>query len=217
MNLELSIFIYYIILTGSALFGVLNFRYLEAPYKLLVGLIVITCLKELVFKFVYLESLDGNYLSHLLLMITLIVNPYIYLPQWERNRKLKNYMVLITMIFIIFFVLSIFYIQGLEMMPTNGLVVLCLQMVIFSLLSFKIIINSPAVSSIYKNPLFWLSISNLFLYTILYLNFSFFHFYKGVGVMGRWIPLLSALSNYFLYIGYGIAIYVHKKSFNVQR
>jgi hypothetical protein len=218
MNLELSIFIYYVILTSSALFGVFNFKYLEIPYKVLVVLIVITCIKELVFKYVYMESFEGNYLSHLLLMITLIMNPFIYLPQWGGgNKKIKDYMIFISVFFIILFVLSFIYVQGLEMMPANGLVALCLQMVIFSLLSFKIIINSPAVNSIYKNPLFWLSIANLFLYTILYLNFAFFHFYKGVGAMGSWLPLLSAFSNYLLYIGYGIAIYVHKKTFNVQR
>jgi|GEM_PF-1924426 len=216
MSMGLGFFIYRIIITLSALYGLYSYKRLNKAYKALVFLIVLSCIKELVDKYVYNTFSGGNYLSHFLLTSALVLNLRIYLPQWAENTKLKRGAVLITMSFFILSILNMMYVQNIMVNPTNGLVLLCLQMVGFSLVSFKVIINSPADVAIYKKPLFWLSVSNLFFYTVIYLVFSFFHFFKGVGDVGNWIPVVATLSNYLLYIGYGIAIYVHKNKLNVQ-
>jgi len=215
MTMGLGFFIYRIIITLSAFYGVYSYKRLDKSYKALVVLLVLSCVKELVDKYVYNTFPDGNYLNHLLLTSALILNLLIYLPQWGENRKLKRGAVVITLIVFILSILNTIYIQNLQVNPTNGLVLLCLQMVGFSLFSFKIIINSPANVAIYSKPLFWLSVSNLFFYTVVYLVFAFYHFFKDVGDIGDWIPILAVLSNYILYTGYGITIYVHKNKLNV--
>lgn len=214
--LKLSFLIYFFILTSSALYGVYSFTKLKYPYRVLVVLIVLSCIKELVDKMVYTNSSDGNYLNHFLLILTLVLNLFIYLPQWGNDDRLKRNVLVITLSFFVFIVLNIIYFQGLLVNPTNNFVFLCIQMVGLSLLSFKVIINSPADESIYKKPLFWLSVSNLFFYNVVYLILTCFHFFKSSGVLGEWIPFVSVYANYFLYSGYIVAIYFHKINQNVQ-
>jgi hypothetical protein len=216
MQVKLSFIVYLFILIATTIYGLLSLKKLDISYKMLVVLIVVSCSKELLDKFVYHQSSEGSYLGHLLLLMTLILNMLIYLPQWEGNVRLKKFVKLISIGFFVLVILNTIYIQDFGLMPTNGLVLLCIQSVGFSLLSFKIIVNLPANEPIYNKPLFWLSISNLIFYTVMYLVLAFFHFYKFVGEIGNWLPFVALVSNYLLYIGYGVAIYVHKNKLNVH-
>lgn len=215
MGMRLFGIFYLIILTSVTIYALNNYKIFLKSFKVLTVLLVIITVKEFLSKYVYHYNYDGNYLNHCLLTLTLILNLYIYLPQWSGNKKLKIIVSVISILFACLAVLNSVFLQNLYLTPSNGLILLCLQMVLLSLLSFKIIINSPANESIYMKPLFWLSVSNLFFYTVVYLIFAFFHFYKEVGKIGSWLPLILSMANCLLYIGYGISIYVHKKRINV--
>jgi len=215
MEMRLFGIFYLIILISVTMYALNHYKNFLKPFKVLTVLLVIITVKEFLSKYVYNYNYDGNYLNHCLLTLTLIVNLYIYLPLWSGNKKLKTSVSVISILFACLAILNSVFLQNLYLTPSNGLILLCLQMVLLSLLSFKIIINSPANESIYMKPLFWLSVSNLFFYTVVYLIFAFFHFYKEVGKIGSWLPLVLHMANCLLYIGYGISIYVHKKRINV--
>lgn len=191
-------------------FGFFQFRNLSNAYKFLTVYILFVGLIELVG--IYLKGkIHTNFPSmNVFTFIGVVFNGLIYF-QVLRNKKFARQIVIrFTTFCILSLALNLIYFQNLYEFPSNGMVIIVFQVVVFVFLTYVKLLNQSRKGPIYMQSDFWLNSGNFLFYGITLFIFAFFK-YVNQDENSTWIYSLIKYANFVMYIFFFIAINIDRK------
>jgi len=203
-------FIYYLELFVLSIYGAINYKYYTNSFKYLVILIVISFLSEITEYLLFLNIISLVKTYHFSLVLNLILFYYIFKTDFKGTKFLKIARV-VTIVGVLFSVYSSIFIDEFNGFPSNGLVVLSVISIGFSLFTLKQIIDNPTKQPLFTLPKFWLSISVLFFFTLSYIQLTFYQIYFILGKTHKIIYISFKIIIILYYIGLFLALHYNKK------
>lgn len=204
--------IYLIILIVATFYGLMYFKKFNKPYRIIVILLLLTLILDLTGRIGMNLGMESTYfIYHFNIIILVSINLLFYLNIFENSSQLlKRIAILVTIIILIGTILNSVFYQQLNDFPSNGITLHAIQTIFLSLLAFQEMIKQPIEIPLLEQPLFWVNSGNLFFYTITFLIFAFFDYYKMIENWNYWFMLILTTSGIVLYSSYFRAIYLDK-------
>ncbi len=204
--------LYYSTLIFVSVYGLLNIKEFKKKYKLLTILVIITLISEISAKCCYYYFGASFPPYHLLIVITIMFQAYIYAELIAEKEKQKRLLVFLASSTCLLSVInSIFYQTPFTTFPTNGIILLSLFTITLTLITFTKMIGYPSTVPLKKQPMFWFNTGNFIFYNLTFFVFAFFyHFYPG-----KWASIVIWAANITMYIFYYLALKAEKnKNYN---
>jgi len=203
-------YFYYLGLFVLSIYSLFIFKKISTNFKYLTVLIIVSFIAEITEYFAFLNKTSTIKTYHLSLIINMILFYYIFKPFFKKTKFLKI-AGLVTIFGVLFSTYSSIFIDEFKGFPSNGLVVLSIISIGFSLFTLKQIIDNPTKKSLFTLPKFWLSISVLVFFTISYIQLTFYQFYYVLGMANRIIVILFRIIVILYYLGFFMAFYFNLK------
>ena len=150
-------------------FGLVFYKYLALKFKLLAALMCIALITEIVANHLSGQRINNLYLIHIYTVIEFVLLGIFYLYSLSDIIK-KQYMILIILMYIIFFIISTLFIQKLNEYNDLTRAVKAFILIIFSALYFYKKIRFE--ENLNRDPVFWVNIGVLFYFTSNFLLFA---------------------------------------------
>jgi len=167
---------YYCSLLLASLISIFLFKKVQAPFRWLAILVVLTLISELMAKYIHLISGNNSIVYHFFTPLEY----FFYANIFYRLFKKKNwntFLIASVLLLIILELLNTKYLQNLEVVNTNIAIVESIYLVFLSLMLFVSIRTSLASENILKEGVFWFNSIVLIYYTFNIL-ISGFHSFK---------------------------------------
>lgn len=203
--------LYLILLICVSLLGLLNFKKLSSPYKLLTVFVLITFLSESLTRYFAKEYRNSFPVYHVYypLHYFFITSFYIFFLRRFKAALSWSWVALVALaLFNIIFFQSPFQF-------TSNIVLVCSIIYIFcSLLLFKNMLNHTDETPLLKQGLFWYNTSTLIIYIFTFFCWSFYNILLKANSTDALTTIIYFLGMQY-YLVTGIAIYLdssrHKK------
>jgi hypothetical protein len=208
----LDVYIY--LIAFGVLIGFIRFIRLELLLKTLPFFLLLTLFAECVTPF-HLIRFYGNNLWFYNLFTTIEFLYYCFIfYNILHSEKLKIIVLLSAIVFLVFTVINIFWIQGFYRFHTISYRAGALMIVTFCYLYFRQLIQSSEQIILIKNPFFWISTGLLFFYLGFFFYFCAFDYiaYKKVKFSMELFSVISDVLNTLLYSCFVIALICPKKN-----
>ena len=170
--------VYDIIIVIALVIGLVRFKKLTSPFRILTYSIAVTILLE-VLSSVFIRRFGNNVLIyHFMSMTGYIFYSLTYFYLFKSNIIKKGILILgpLTMIF---FFINLLYLQqpANKQFPTNIYLITNALQVVFSLLMFKQMLQYLVSINIIKQSTFWFNTAILFFSTTMFLNMGLLNYY----------------------------------------
>jgi hypothetical protein len=169
--------IYILILAVVVIIGMVRYRKLTTPFKVLTISIIVTFILEVIAEFFSIEHKNNSSLSH----IESLTNYFFYSLTFFylfKNRPIKKLVLISIGTMGIFFIINAIFIQSFrEKFPTNIFFASNILYIIFSLLLFKQMLKNPLNINIVKQSIFWFNTGILFFSATMFLNLELIGYY----------------------------------------
>lgn len=211
---------YYLILFGCLFAGVAVWKKIPAPWKVLTGLIWV---------FIVLECLATDYgnrpannmpITHFSFVVEFVGLSLIYYQIWKHIRWFSNLVFAFMPAYIGFEIINLLYLEGPLVYPTYLAQLSTVCMVLYSTLSFYLMLQEKEIIPLARKAVFWFSVSNLIYFTGTLMFWSLYNYallwegYKAVFLHFRIVLTVTVYTHYILYI---IAILAARKNNHVKR
>lgn len=198
---------------ASALIGIVRYRYLNAAYKYLLALLITTLLLECAGRIFAITLYTSYPAYHILLPLQVLLYTQIYSMLIFHKPQLNLLFAVIAAICILLFLFNSLYVQSpLASMPSNGIALLSLVTVLYSLFLFYNMLQFPSENHLFRQPVFWFNSGNLIFYCITFFIFGFFNpVHKVSARLPEWQYTTIWVCNIILYSFYGIALLLDQK------
>ncbi len=162
---SLLLIIYLGVIFLTSLIGVIKFRYLTTPIKLVIIFLFITFISESTATFFSFIRKNNSSVYHFYVIISFAFYSLIYFSLLK-TIKLRFSFLLMPLAFFLFCFLNSFFFQKLNNFPSINITISNVALVAFSLIYFKYSIDKNPFDSLRKNSFFWFNTSNLIYFTI---------------------------------------------------
>ncbi len=124
------------------------------------------------------------------------------------QKRSKNFVLIGLVLFLLFFLVNLFSIQGFREFNNYSFVFTAILMIIYSGLSLLQMVKSDSPKSLYKNPLFWISASCLIFFTGFATFFAVYFYYKTSSeAFNQMQTLYHIMTRYIITIHYIFLIF----------
>lgn len=203
-------FIYYLILLLIiSVFGLVNFRKLTAPYKLITVFIAITFFSESLSR-LFVKMFGASYpIYHIYIPLQYFFITVFYCIQ---SQKMQRYLSWALPIFAASSIINTIFYQHIFSVPSNIVLVSSLIYVLCALVMFKKMLLHITNKPLASQEIFWFNIATLIYYTFTFFCWSFYNYLVKYNP-----PIIFLMTNvlYFLsllyYLILGISIYLNYK------
>ena len=203
--------IYFIILTLVILTGIVRFRRLTIPVKILLLYVFVTLLGELFSNFFAIRYKNNMPVSHISAMTEFILNALIYYFLF-RSRVLKGTILICIPAFITFFVINSIFFQSYKyVFPSNSLMISGMFYAVCSLLLFKQMLSYPTQVNITRQSIFWYNIGMLFYSSTIFLNWGLLNYFINHKLNPILLYKCSSIINLIFYVLLGISLLIDEK------
>ncbi len=200
--------IYLIVLLITWFFGLINFKKLSSPYKLLTFFILVTFISESTTRIFIKEYRNSCPPYHIYQPLSYFFITAFYLSHLKKSGSIISWS---WLAFILFSFVNTSQLQNIWTVPTNAMLPANIAYVLCSLFLFKSMLQHTGEQQLLRQGLFWYNTSTLILYTF---NFFCWSFYNVLLKLDNNLIALIDIT-YFLnmqyYIVTGIAIYLDSR------
>jgi hypothetical protein len=171
MELIINLCVYFAILLSASIFGVVNFKKLTTPFKILTLFLLYTLISEVVARIFAIKFRNSDPVYH----VFVLANYYFYAAIffYLLKRSVIRRLVLWSAVpFTCFWLINIIFFQHPRDFPSYSLMVSCILYVIYSLILFLQMLETPTEVAIFKQNIFWFNISALFYSVVIVAFFS---------------------------------------------
>lgn len=215
-SVSLRFWLYLFFLATLVIYCLLSYKKLSGSYRILSLLILIVFFSELCSRLAYQFLGTSFIVYHFLIPVQITCYSIIYGNLNKRSETSK----IIKLIGLIFFLLSILcslLYRNLNIFPSFNIILISILIIGFSLIHFKIMLQHPVLTPLFKQSVFWFNSGNLVFYCITFFLFGAYNFLVMIDfVIPRWIYHTIFIANFLLYISYFITIFLAKLEFKVS-
>jgi len=162
--LQLIVIIFYF---GVFVYGVLNFKKLEFPTKLLCFFILFLCITETI-SLVSLKSSGNNLLFfHVLPYFHHGFISVLYYKFTNKSKQQRKFILFSTLAFFVFALANSLFYQQLNQVPLLTILVQFLLILVYTILHYYNLLSQIVFSPIKYNSSFWFNTGNVVYYTFL--------------------------------------------------
>jgi hypothetical protein len=208
--------IYLFILGINALYGLVCFKKLTSPFRILVLLLIFLFLMECSTHFI-LPKFFKNILPfyHFIALIILSVSPFIFIQLVQFSQRIKRWIIGLALLCFSFALYNTFIYQGLTVFPSFSIAAQAFLSIFLALVTFKVMLEKPSQTPLLQEATFWLTLGTLFFHCITFVLFVFYNeYYDYNRELIFWTFSINVVSNLLLYSTYLIAIYLNQKTFH---
>ncbi len=172
--------IYFVILLIALAIGMVRYKKLTIPFKILAFSVLVTIVLEVVSRFFALKYQNNALILHFMSICGYIFYSAIYFLLFKSKVIRKAIKVFIPLL-IVFFVINILYLQQPvdKQFPTNIYFITNILYVVISLLMFKQMLQYPLNLNIVKQSAFWFNTALLIFSTTMFLNMGLVNYYAA--------------------------------------
>lgn len=209
MSIGLSI--YYVLLLLIFVLGIVRFKKLAIPYKILCFYVGATLLLEIL-SYICARKYQNNMpVEHISAYSEFIFNALIFY-HLIKSTQIKKIVKISTAIITLFFFINSLWLQTyLHTFPSNAIIVSEIVLVVFSLLVFKQMLQYPLQVTITSQSIFWYNTAILFYSTTVFLNFGLINYVVKHHLDNATFYNCRFILNMIFYILLGIAIFIEDK------
>ena len=171
MELIIDQSIYFAILLAASIFGIVNFRKLTTPFKILTLFLTYTLISEIMARVFALKFRNSSPVYHWFVLANYCFYAAIFY-QLLKGFIIRKIALWSIIPFSCFWVINIVFFQHFSDFPSYSLMVSCTLFIVYSLALFMQMLETPTEVAIFKQNPFWFSISALFYSVILIAFFS---------------------------------------------
>jgi hypothetical protein len=202
---------YYLLLLLIFVLGMVRYKKLAVPYKILSFYVGVTLLLEIlsrIYGYMYRNNMPVEHISS---YSEFIFNAVIFY-QLLKNRTLKKTAMAVIAAVTLFFIINSLWLQPyLHSFPSNAIIISEMVLVVFSLLVFKQMLQYPLQVNITGQSIFWYNTAILFYSTTVFLTFGLVNYVVKHHLSYDLIYLCQLILNMIFYILLGIAIFIEDK------
>ncbi len=202
---QYAIYLFFILV--NAIFGVVKFRQLTTPLRILVLLIWVAFISESLAEYLSQTVHNNTEVYHFYVIITFWLNTLIYLQILE-SRKTRLLILIMGFPFTVFCILNSLLFQNLHNFPSINLEVNNAILVIFSLIVFKNLIDQNPFEPIQKNWIFYFNTTVLVYFSAELFIWGILNYLIKNRVNLHPIIYLDYFLSILYYIALGITIWV---------
>lgn len=169
--------IYILILAIVLMVGLVRYRKLTVPFKVLTICVIFTFILEVIAEFFSASDKNNSALSHIESLTNYFFYSLTFFYLFE-NRRIKKTILVSIGIICIYFIINAVFIQPFQtIFPTNVFFVSNIFYIIFSLLLFKQMLINPLNVSIVRQSVFWFNTGILLFSTTMFFNLELIDYY----------------------------------------
>jgi hypothetical protein len=196
---------------ATAVIGMVCYKRLTMPFKLLSAYLVYSFLDNVVNQYINAVYKNNVPVLHIETIANYLFFSFIYYYLLKNKLVKKAILVSIVLVTLFFFINALLLQPYYRVFPSNAMLINEIVFVIFSLLLFKQMLLYPLQVNIIKQGVFWFNTAVLFFSTTMFVNFALINYYFQHNIQ---VPVLT----YFWHsiditfnILLGIAILTDKK------
>jgi hypothetical protein len=206
-----SIF-YWLLLLIVSIIGMVRYKKLTIPFKLITILIFLTLLLEVIAKGCAIKYKNNIPVLHIISITEYVLFSVIYYFSFK-SRVIRISIITALGIFIVFFFVNSIFIQPYYRdFPSNMVIPSEIAYAIFSLLLFKQMLLYPLPVNIVKQSVFWFNTAILFFSTTMFFNLGLTNYYIKHHLNDRLIFDFNFAINMIFYFLIGISILMDNKA-----
>lgn len=202
-------YIYLILLTITLLIGVVRLKKCTAPFKFLTLLIFYTLLSEILTRVFAVTIKNSSPVYQIFIPVQFFFVTMIYGLFF--NKKYEFFFSWSPVFFLILCIINTLFFQKITAIPSNVILISNLAFVLYSLLFFRVMLNSAINQNIFKQSIFWFNSAVLILFTVSFLYWSFFNYFIRHKIKTGSIATFIYYINIIYYIMLCITIMLNRK------
>ncbi len=208
--------IYFIFLFAVLILGMVSYRKLTIPFKLLVLLIAATVFIEVVAKVCAIRYHNNMPVSHFSSITEYIFFSLIFYFLFIRRSIKRLILASIATVTFFFFINALVLQPYYSTFPSNIILISEVLYAVFSLLLFKQMLYFPSQNAITQQSIFWFNISMLFFSTTMFLNLGLVNYFINHKLNDTLLYDFSFYVNILFYSLLGISIFVNSNENNLR-
>lgn len=213
--MSVRIIIYFLVLIIVILLGIVNFKKLTIPFKLLTVIVTVTILIEITAKFCAVKFKNNMPVSHIASLFEYIFFSLTFYYLFKSS-LIKKTIIVLMIIMCFFFIINALFLQPyLTSFPTNMIMVSEILYSVFSLLLFKQMLLYPIQTNITKQSVFWFNLSVLFFSTTMFLDLGLINYFLSHHLNDNLLYDCNFYINILFYSLIGFSIHLNSKE-NLQ-
>ena len=207
--------IYLLLLSVTTLFGLVCFKRLTSPFRLLTILILYVFIFELFGRYlIYLGCRNLSPLYHLNAFVLIVLTTLVYLKLLTNSTRSPKTVIILASICGIVALLNTLFYQNILTLPTFSIAAQFLLSISLSLLLFNEMIKAPTRTPILKQSVFWLNCGTFIYHSAYFVGILLYNeYYQLKGVTMDWLLYLNWIGNMILYSCYFIGFYFNQKRY----
>lgn len=205
--------IYLVLLALTTLTGLVSFKRLTSPFRLLTFLVLYVFISELLGRcLISLGSRNLSPLYHLNALVLIGLTALMYLKILKNHSYSQRIVIILSVICGLIALLNTLFHQSIFTIPSFSIAANAFQSISLSLLIFNDMIKSPTRTPILKQSLFWLNSGTFIFYSANFAGFILYNeYFQLKGVAKEWLFYLNWIGNMILYSCYLIGFYFNQK------
>ncbi|MBK0379951.1 hypothetical protein [Mucilaginibacter segetis] len=214
--MSIRFFIYLLLLLAVFTYGMLNFKRLSIPFKILTFFLGLTFLSETISRIAILLYRNSAPVDHIFAVTEYIMVAMIYY-RLSTDKTFKRFLLFSIPVFIILAIFSMLLYQGILEFPSVLLSIQEVAFVIFSLLYFKEMLLNPISISLKKQSAFWFNTAFFLFSSVIFLCFGLMNSFIKSKLGTTFLDTFVYTLNIIFYCTIGLSLIIEsKKTINVS-
>jgi len=207
---------YLLILLLTSIFGIVRYKKLTIPFKLLVGIVAITFILEVlsrVFAVLYRNAMPVYHLASFAELNFFLLIYYFLFSQ----KMTKRIVICLIVLLNVFSLINSFFLQPYHNnFPSNVILPAEISYAIFSMLLFRQMLLNPVMVNIMEQSVFWYNTAMLFFSSTMFLSLGFSNYFLNHNLDNHIIDIFGYCVNVIFYIILAFSIYLNTKETDTE-
>lgn len=197
--------IYLVLLAMVSLLGIIRFKRLTLPFRILGLVILLTLISECIARWLAMTIKNSNPPYPFFICLEYIGFTFIY-RHFLLQRKLKEILTFSIPVFVFLCILNTVFFQSFFVFPSNILLIEHALLVVYALLLFKQMLNTIDEEIAFAKDIFWLNNAVLLYYALNFLIRAVHNFFVRKNLDVQFIGWVNYGLNLLFYLILGVSI-----------
>jgi hypothetical protein len=202
--------IYLLLIIILFLTGMVRFKNLTMPFRILTILFGVTAISESTGRYLARKIHNSSPTYHFFNPIQFVLYLMIFYILIE-NKLVKKLILVLGCFASFLFILNSIFVQNIYTLPSNAIVISSICYVLLSLLLFKQMLANPSSESLSKQSVFWLNCNIIIFFSTTFFIWSFYNTFIKNYVPTKIISTFNYYLTFLFYLVMLIALILDKK------
>lgn len=208
-------FLYLLLVFIAAACGMVRFKKLTIPFKLLTGLLIYTLISEISSRIFAVNYRNSSPVYHLYIPVQFTFFVLIY-SRLTGNEKYRELYVWSILAFWMLGFINLFFFQDILRFPSNTILIACSFLIGVSLFQFKKMLTVVEERSIFRQSVFWLNAGVLLFFTSTFLYWGTYNYLLKHHIKTSPLSTIIYYINILFYIFLGLGLLFDKRAVTVS-